>query len=725
MTKKIVVVVVIIVAALFVLNSVQNPVPVTKQDELKKFASYDELKSFLNRTHDYSNYGFAGDMAMGASLSAGTSLSRDIQAASAPQGASQEKASDYSTTNVQVQGVDEADIVKNDGKYIYVVSGTRLVIVDAYPADAMSIVSEINFTDAPQEIFVNGDRLVVFGNEYTYYSEPVPLAGATSGSSGVSTPSQVEEPTQKIASSDIAIMPSYRRGTETSYIKVYDITDRSNPVLAQNMSTDGYYFNSRMIGDYVYAIINEPVYNYDIGLPVVRPMQTAFPDIYYFDVSDRSYNFVNIVAVNVKTGETNNKVFLLPYSQNLFVSNNNIYVTYTKWLDQTYFMNRLIDEVILPAVPADVSKRISDIRGMDISNQSKLQEMYLTIQNYLKSLSPEQAAIFEKDIQTRMENFQKIIAKEQEKTIINKISINNGQINYENQASVPGTVLNQFSMDEYNGYFRIATTVSGYGGGSQSNNMYVLDSSMKQTGKVEDLASGERIYSARFMGDRAYMVTFRQVDPLFVIDLKDPANPTVLGYLKVTGVSDYLHPVDENHIIGIGKETTEQGRFLGLKMSLFDVSDVANPKEISKIIIGDRGTDSQALNDHKAFLFDKDKGLLVLPVLLAEINTTKQQPEVPVGWPVYGNYVFQGAYVFDFSVENGFTLRGRITHAVNETDNQAYWGQYAVKRSLYIGDVLYTVSGKLVKANNLSDLNNINKIDLPSYEEKYPLYGYI
>jgi uncharacterized secreted protein with C-terminal beta-propeller domain len=278
-------------------------------------------------------------------------------------------------------------------------------------------------------------------------------------------------------------------------------------------------------------------------------------------------------------------------------------------------------------------------------------------------------------------------------------------------------------MDEHNGYFRIATTTNNnvfWGAPIQSdstNNLYVLDSNMNVVGKVEDLAPGERIYSARFLGDRAYMVTFRQIDPLFVIDLKDPAAPKVLGFLKVTGVSQYIHPVDDNHIIGIGKEATEQGFFQGLKMSLFDVSDVANPKEVSKFTIGDRGSDSQVLYDHKAFLFSKSKKLLVLPVLVAEIDRSKPQ-EMPA-W-AYGEPKWQGAYIF--TVDGGFKVVGRITHGTNLSETGSYYGQYAVTRSLYIDNVLYTMSSKLLKANGLDSLEEIKSIELPGYDYPYIIY---
>ncbi len=236
-------------------------------------------------------------------------------------------------------------------------------------------------------------------------------------------------------------------------------------------------------------------------------------------------------------------------------------------------------------------------------------------------------------------------------------------------------------------------------------------------GKLEDLAPGEKIYSARFMGDRCYLVTFRKVDPLFVIDLKYPSNPMVLGELKITGYSDYLHPYDANHIIGIGKETVaaKEGDFAwyqGVKISLFDVSDVGAPKEIAKYEIGDRGTNSPVLKDHKALLFDKSKSLLVIPVLVAQIDEERYPNEVPPN--AYGSYVWQGAYVFDITFDKGIVLKGRITHIGSDGSgmDNVFFSSYSVKRSLYIGNVLYTISDSKIKMNNLETLEEINELEL-------------
>jgi inhibitor of cysteine peptidase len=314
-----------------------------------------------------------------------------------------------------------------------------------------------------------------------------------------------------------------------------------------------------------------------------------------------------------------------------------------------------------------------------------------------------------------------------ERTTVYKFAFNGPGTKYLASAQVPGTILNQFSMDEAGGYFRIATTRGQVWreNSNSTNNIYVLSPQMKMAGKLEGLARGEKIYSVRFMGNRGYLVTFKKVDPLFVLDLADPAAPKVLGELKIPGYSDYLHPYDETHVIGVGKNTVEAspeegGTFAwyqGLKIAIFDVTDVANPREMHKVEIGDRGTDSYALNDHKAFLFDRAKNLLVLPVLLAEL--TPEQKASPERQDFdYGRFTFQGAYVYDVTLDGGFKLKGRVTHmndsaGMNDEYGYGYYGATdSVRRSLWIGDNLYTVSEAAIKINRLADLGEITTVNL-------------
>ena len=596
----------LLLIAVMGLFAVYKPMPLG-ENQISRFSSYEELQEFINANTQYK--AFPG---------------RDVFLAPSPSPPSEEgvflgiSASDYSTTNIQVAGVDEADIVKTDGEYIYLVSGERTIIVKAYPPEQAQVLSEIELEGTAIGIFINGDRLVVFEEEMPYYDMPV-----------------VREPD---------IMPYI---SPTISIKVYDVSDRGNPRLQRELSADGQYVSSRMIGDYTYVVINEPVYEEDgeLSLPKIHfggnEMEIPATDIYYCYVPDYFYMYTTIMAINTQNDdqEPTYETILLGASSNLYVSLNNIYLTFPVW-------------------------------GKD------------------------------------MWGF--------EKSSIHQIHIEGDEIEFVASGEVPGMVLNQFSMDEYESYFRVATTTYER---TSRNHIYTLDMDLNIVGSLEDLAPGETIYSARFMGERGYLVTFKQVDPLFVIDLSDPYNPEELGYLKVTGYSDYLHPYDENHIIGIGKETTDAGEFawyLGVKISLFDVSDVSNPVEISKYEIGDRGTDSPVLWDHKAFLFDRSRNLLVMPVSVAEIAESEYPEGVPA-W-AYGETVWQGAYIFHISPDAGLRLEDRITHIENLGDLEEgyyyYYSPFSVTRSLYIGDVLYTISQAKIKMNSLENLDYINEVDL-------------
>jgi len=270
-------------------------------------------------------------------------------------------------------------------------------------------------------------------------------------------------------------------------------------------------------------------------------------------------------------------------------------------------------------------------------------------------------------------------------------------------------------MDEKDGYFRIATTTGEIWRTDEftsKNHLFILDNKLKVIGSVKDIAPTERIYSMRFMGDKAYMVTFRETDPFYVIDLKDPKNPTILGHLKIPGYSNYLHPYDENHIIGFGKEVyeTKQG-FLegGMKIAVFDVSDVSKPVEKHKVEIGGRGTYSELLSNHKALLFDNSRNLLAFPV-------TVYSEEESINNFGRGSFEFQGAYIYHLDMENGFLMKGKITHLTEDDYQKAgsyyYYGDENIQRVLRIEDILYTVSGKMIKANKLDDLTEIKALNL-------------
>jgi len=615
--------------------------------EISRFTSYQELTYFV-KTNTKDTRPWMPFVAFRGGAEIDTPIPSPVaDTMLAPEAGS---GADYSATNIQVSSVDEADTVKTDGEYLYIVSGNRTIIVKAYPPEEARVLCEIEFEGMPIGIFINGDRLVVFEAEVPDYDSPV--------------------------ATERRMSYIYYPSAGTS-IKVYDVSDREDPVLQRELSVDGRYISSRMIGDYAYVVVNDRVYDEEgeVRLPVIysgdEEHEIPAADIYYCDVPDYSYMYTTIIAINTQDDEEEPTVetILLGASSNLYVSPNNIYLTIPLW-------------------------------GRSVGGFHK--------------------------------------------TSIHRIQIEDGDIDYVASGEVPGRVLNQFSMDEHDDHLRIATTTRGQAitrgwrvladefsaalGGTDTpapqpslNHVYVLNMDLDVVGSVEGLAPTERIFSARFMGDRAYLVTFEIIDPLFVIDLEDPEDPRVLGELKITGYSDYLHLYDENHLIGIGKETIEAESgdfswFQGVKISLFDVSDVEEPEEIYKYEIGHRGTESPVLRDHKAFLFDRSRNLMVLPVLVAEIDESDFPDGVP-DW-AYGKPVWQGAYVFDISPDDGITLRGGITHVDSpdklEQRRYSFSSPYSVTRSLYIGDVLYTISEALIKMNDLDDLDTtINQVELP------------
>ncbi|MBC7091719.1 MAG: beta-propeller domain-containing protein [Nitrososphaeria archaeon] len=596
--------------------------------ELKRFGSYNELKNFVKSNVELSSKWFG---VYGIQVSpAPRTIFRGIASTTAVAEASPQ----YSQTNVQVAGVDEPDIVKTDGLYIYYLKGGRdyvsgdreLVIVKAYPPEEMHVMSKIVWSEnyVPTGIFVNKNRLIVF---LTSYSKSMGVGG-----SGY-YPIKCE-------------------------IEVYELANIKAPKLVKNVTLEGYYLNARMIEDYVYVVVTSPIYY--VGEEIVLPSLSVNgesvsidpKEVYYTNTPDLSYTFTTIVALNVFLDDEPivKKTILTGAASNMYVSLNNIYLAITKY-------------------------------------------------NFIK-----ENAIFS-----------------YEETLLYRISIRGNSIDFEAEGTVPGHVLNQFSMDEYNGYFRIATTL-GYpwirgGGSSESNSIYVLDMALKVVGKLENLAKGEKIYSARFMGERAYIVTFKKVDPFFVIDLTDARNPKVLGWLKIPGYSDYLHPLGEDHVIGIGKETieAEEGDFAwyqGLKISLFNVKNVSAPKEISKYVIGERGTDSPILRDHRALLFDSERSFMAIPVLVAMIDRSQYPGTVPPY--AYGEPVWQGLYVFNLTIEHGIIFRGKITHLSQNISGGLSSDDYLkfIERAIYIGDYLYTISNKIVKVNDINNLKEVSSIKI-------------
>jgi uncharacterized secreted protein with C-terminal beta-propeller domain len=697
-----------------------------RQSQIRKFNNYDELKTFLEENSASSDFyysrGFGGEVEMMKTLSAPMVEMEEISDSSGSQAVGA-GSSDYSTTNIQVEGVDEADIIKTDGKYIYAVAKNDLFIINAHPAKDSEIISKISFKSMPQDIYINGNSLVVYGADTNIYENEF-----------------------------YSKIPQSRRYSPYTFLKVFDISNKKNPKQIRDLDFEGNYTNSRMIGDYVYFVTTTYDYYLDDDIVIPKIIEDGeilsndaseercnCPNIYYFDIPYQHYNFTSITAVNIadNSQKINNEIYLLAGNQNMYVSQNNIYLTYTKYISEEILAIEVLKEMLLPTLSEknkDKIEKIETVENFILSKEEKLSKIMVILTAHIESLDNKEQENLEGELERKMKEKYKDISKELEKTVIHKIAIDKGNLTYQNFGEVTGQALNQFSMDENNGYFRIATTKNrswsqfeDESARESYNNLYVLDKNLKIVGSVENLAEGEKIYSVRFMQNRMYMVTFKQIDPLFVIDLKNPKKPKVLGKLKIPGFSNYLHPYDNDTLIGLGRETSEneQGRVTtkGVKLSLFDVSDVENPKETDKYVIGDSSASSIALNDHKAFLFSRDKNLLVIPITKREKIFFKEDSitqcigegcVIPPRPSETSN--FRGAVVFAID-KDGFELKGEINHDDGSSEVSEYRYGYSyydttVKRSLYIDDVLYTFSNKYLKMNDLDDLDLVKNLKL-------------
>ncbi|GIP33841.1 beta-propeller domain-containing protein [Paenibacillus sp. J2TS4] len=638
-------------------DSAQKQVLVDSENHfLPQVGSYEKLKSLLASTVEMNMSG--GTLQLAESAVAMDSISKAKEASSA----------DFSATNIQVQGVDEGDLVKTDGNYIYQVNGGRIIIAAATPADDLHIVATLDVQDVvqPTEIYVDDSFLIVVGSA-PYRIQPQPLNEG------------------KVQIQDLA-MP--RLSSHTTKAVIYSLENREKPTFVREVELEGGYVASRKIGESFYLVTNQYIDVYaimnerkPIPAPFYRdtaqseePIQIGYEQIKYFpDFSGSSYLHVAGFRLNEEKEPVNVSTYLGAGEQ-VYASREHLYVTLTQYEEEK------------PSDAPDTKKKA--ISSLPVRPLKSTSQVY-------------------------------------------KFRLDEGKVRYAADGTVPGTPINQFAMDEHNGVFRIATTTGDMWRTDEytsKNNLYVLDETMSITGQIEGIAPGERIYSVRFMGDKGYMVTFKTVDPLFALDLSDPTSPQVLGALKIPGYSDYLHPYDENHLIGFGKEAVEvtqkdssgraigqpQAYYQGMKVALFDVSDMTQPIELFSETIGDRGTESELLYNHRALLFSKEKNLLAFPVTVAEISEANRKKMDPFS---HGDFTFQGAYVYSLDPDNGFQLRGKVTHLTEEDRAKAgqswYDSRKNVQRILYIGDTLYTLSPSEIRASDLNTLEPIQNVAIP------------
>ncbi|AWE06146.1 hypothetical protein DCE79_01540 [Lysinibacillus sp. 2017] len=527
---------------------------------------------------------------------------------------------DFSTTNNQVDGIEEGDMSVTDGKYIYTLSDNRIIIIDA---ENLKVVKRLTVTKNayPTNLMLHKHTLIVT------YSDYVELQ---------------REP--------------YYDGKSVTKIVFYDVTDAKNPKLIREVGQDGDMMNVRKSGNFLY-VVSSRTPNY--WMMSETPNLELRPATYE-DGKEKLLPFDQIRILP----ESNQPSYLLVSA--IDVDN----VTNAKWTTESFLGN---------SGQLYMSKNAIYIAGMNY--------------NWLTTGIAETTLVDEA----------KIIAPpvQENETKLYKIKVDQTKITLAGEGKVKGSVLNQFSMDEHNGYFRIATTEGNSWGATTNskNHLFILDGNLKQVGVVSDLAKGERIYSARFVGDKAYLVTFKETDPLFVIDTKNPAAPKVLGELKIPGFSNYLHPIDENHLLGIGYDTEvrmEEGSKEpivltgGMKLSLFDITDFSQPKEQQSVVIGGRGTYSNVQYDHKALFRDPRNHYFGFPITVYQPADDEDQDRL--------KYEGTGANIYKVTAD-GITLTAELIEKARP--GEQYEDSYnTVQRILYVGDQLFTVSRSKITSYN-------------------------
>lgn len=608
-------------------------------------SAYDEVYTAVRGLQDVQNRYRTVDEAQAVAPEAVTSGSADAAKGETTAATADTNAGDfgYSDTNAQVEGVREADVAVTDGKYLYALSGsynagssirileasgasTRVVssiqLGDGGSNGSTAVNGSFYYGDNPQ-LYIVGDRLVLITQAYKNAAQPRTADGAATGD-----------------------MYYVQPGESTTCIAVFDVSDRENPIYVNSLAQSGGLLSTRVIDNYLYTVSRHWVYD---EAQRDQP-QTYVPSTYVGEAqghvlsasdlcllpqpASAEYVVVTGLDITSPTGFVSNKA-VLGSGDNLYCSQSAAYVAGGRWADGE-----------------DYGKAYTDIV---------------------------------------------------------KFSLAQGQVELCASGSVPGSVLNQFCMDEYQGNLRIVTTTEGVVAiaeavvgeeisgqqsasaaavqqGQSTTGLYVLDGQLNPLGAVENLAPGERVYSARFDGPTAYFVTFRQVDPLFSVDLSDAANPVVKSALKLPGFSEYLHLYSDGRLLGIGQDADENtGRTQGLKLTMFDTHNLADVTVAQTALLGEEFISTQVSYDHKAALVDGAKDIIGFPADSA-----------------YNSYYL----VYGYSDATGFVQKAKL--ALTRADDSVY---YAV-RGWYIGNALYVYNGSTVAvydmANSFAQLGSVD-----------------
>lgn len=604
---------------------------------------------------------------------------------------------DFSTTNTQVAGVDEGDIIENDGTYLYVLNGNDLAIVQAYPANEMREVSRVTIKGTAIAEYLYGDRLTVISrvggySGLVYFGEDVAPLGLIARYPGGTT---YYTPLQTIVS-------------------VYDVSDRSNPQLSKQVTLDGDYFESRAIGDRVHVLTTN-----QLKLPEVRVI--ADPVDSNTTVTPTSSNELSIAMFRRLLADGHYET-QAEYEARLRADIDKLiddampnYSIQTATGDAVQGLISAATDIVKP-LTAEQTKLLSAV-SIDVdAPQARLASSRTIFTSSSDTIyaSLDHLFVFRREWTPEDQNHTRIIEFTWD--------LNGAGLRATGTGLVPGDVINQFSIDEFDGQLRVATTTRSYRNGfwRPDNNLYVLKNNLgllEVVGSVQELAPGESIRSVRYFGDRAFVVTFRDIDPLFDIDLSNPNRPRVRGQLRVAGYSSYMQIIDANHILAIGRNTS--GGWSGAtQVSLFDISNPDRPTLIDNDTLP-RFSNSIAENDHHAFGWFANHKTLAIPTSFPHRERLDQDGDGHFDGYQYSTVHQLMVFKIDASQvgrsELGIQLHGTVS---DDAD---------ILRSAYIDDVLYTVTTNNVIASNIHApdelLGNV-ELKTPPVELNFPVIAF-
>lgn len=579
-----------------------------KEESTKQFSSIEEYEQYL-LSSSYRTYGYVGSYgeADGFEYSISDPLLK------------MKKADRSSDTNVQVKGIDEGDILKTDGRNIYL-SDSRTKIVKAFPPKSLSVLGKI---DKSGDLLLQDNTLVIFSEKAIYGFDV----------------SNANQPQQRWR---IKIEEGTRvTDTRMKDGKIYFVANTSiSPAKAVNrfLKVDG------------------------------KPIDVAYGDIYYPGITINADSTYTVSALNPNTGNIEDKISFVGSSNDsvVYMSNNSIYLTYSYTEETIDEMADFLEQEAKNLAPNELTEAIKRLASYDLSARTKEIEMSTIFETYTSDNKTGER------ISKLITKFYKEKSREIEKTGIVKIGI--PSLDIQASGKVAGHPLNQFALDEYQGNLRIATTVGEQFYGlswlaseepKSANDIYVLDKNLETKGSVKNLGLTERIYSARFINDKAYVVTFRETDPFYVLDLSNPSKPSLKGELKIPGYSSYLQPITGDKVLGVGKESQR------VKIQLFDVSSPSNPKVLSKLVLDEYW--SEALTNHHAFLLDDKYEVFFVPGEKA-------------------------GYV--------------VTYKNNKLSFKKAIAGISAKRALYLNDYLYIVGDKKITVIDENTWKEVSQLDI-------------